>query len=56
MGFVLMKLVSAFGSFEEVFETERLGGGVRRRRSRRLRGGVGGGGCGGGGIDHGDVD
>lgn len=55
MSFVLMKLVAAFGGFEEVFETERLGGGVRRGRSSGLRGGVGGGGC-GSGIDHGGVD
>lgn len=53
MSFVMMKLVPAFGGFEEVFEAERLGGGVRRGRSRGLRGGVGGY---GGGIDHGGVD
>lgn len=37
----MMNLVPAFGGFEEVLETERLCGGVRRRRSRWLRGGDG---------------
>lgn len=49
MSFVVMKLVTAFGGFEEGLETERLGGGVRRRR-------LSGGGGGGGGINHGGVD
>lgn len=57
MSFVEMKLVTTFGGFEKVFETKRLGGGVRRRRGRGLRGcGGGGGGRGGGVIDHDGVD